>query len=288
MKKRIFILTFIFLCLYISNISYAKTLPNWATGKKIAHAGGGINKTSYTNSIEALTQTLNNNNNVVELDFMFTSDGTLVCIHNWKDINGKKLDIDTFLNSKIKKNYTPMTAETAINMLIEAGNTYLVVDTKEKDVPKVYQTINKICLDYDIQKNQTTEEAVIDDQPITDSTIDNSQCTKGNDFRKKIIPQIYSQKEYKQIRKIYKYKNWIFTLYKLKINNENDIKSLASFCKKYKISTVTIPKKLAIPSYIKIIKNKKLSIATHTVNTTKEWKKYKKLGIDIIYTDFLI
>ena len=51
---------------------------------RIAHAGGGLGKRTYTNSYEALDSNTKNGFKYFELDFTFTSDGRLVCIHDWK------------------------------------------------------------------------------------------------------------------------------------------------------------------------------------------------------------
>ena len=51
---------------------------------RIAHAGGGLGKRTYTNSYEALDSNIKNGCKYFELDFTFTSDGELVCIHDWK------------------------------------------------------------------------------------------------------------------------------------------------------------------------------------------------------------
>lgn len=56
---------------------------------RIAHAGGGLGKRTYTNSYEALDSNIKNGFKYFELDFTFASDDRLVCIHDWK-INFKR------------------------------------------------------------------------------------------------------------------------------------------------------------------------------------------------------
>ena len=51
---------------------------------RIAHAGGGLGKTSYTNSYQALTVDIDNGFKYFEIDFTFTKDDQLVCLHDWK------------------------------------------------------------------------------------------------------------------------------------------------------------------------------------------------------------
>ena len=50
----------------------------------IAHAGGGINGINYSNSIEALNHNYAKGFRYFEMDFSWTSDNKLVCLHDWK------------------------------------------------------------------------------------------------------------------------------------------------------------------------------------------------------------
>ena len=61
-----------------------------AEEKRIYHAGGGIigpdgQIYNYTNSMEAFQQSLDRGVKFVELDFRFSTDGELVCIHKWNE-----------------------------------------------------------------------------------------------------------------------------------------------------------------------------------------------------------
>ena len=76
----------------------------------IAHAGGGINELTYTNSLEALNQSISNGFKLIELDLKQTSDEKLVAVHDWKSFKEKtgccvnqKFPIDhkTFKDQKI-------------------------------------------------------------------------------------------------------------------------------------------------------------------------------------------
>ena len=52
---------------------------------RIAHAGGQIGNATYTNSIEALNVNYDAGFRVFEMDFSFTSDRQLVCLHDWEE-----------------------------------------------------------------------------------------------------------------------------------------------------------------------------------------------------------
>jgi hypothetical protein len=51
---------------------------------RVAHAGGGYKGKTYTNSIDALTFNYNDYE-LFEIDLSWTSDGHLVCIHDWEN-----------------------------------------------------------------------------------------------------------------------------------------------------------------------------------------------------------
>ena len=57
-------------------------LPSRFEPLRVAHAGGGIDGETYTNSYEALDRAVNDGFRYLELDLSFTSDDQLVCIHD--------------------------------------------------------------------------------------------------------------------------------------------------------------------------------------------------------------
>ena len=50
----------------------------------IAHAGGGINGLTYTNSVNAIEQSILNNFKLIELDLLITEDKMIIASHDWK------------------------------------------------------------------------------------------------------------------------------------------------------------------------------------------------------------
>lgn len=108
-----------------TNVSDATTSENTTTcpsmsdtTRYIAHAGGEIDGQRYTNSVEALNLNYNLGFRIFEIDIIKTSDGHLVCGHDWdhwKHITGFEgetpVTLDEFLKHKIKKNYTPLSLE---------------------------------------------------------------------------------------------------------------------------------------------------------------------------------
>ncbi|MCR5769038.1 MAG: hypothetical protein K6G45_11185 [Lachnospiraceae bacterium] len=194
----------------------------------------------------------------VEIDFRFSKDGTLVCVHEWEDIGlEKKPKLKAFKKYKINGTYTTMTAEKALKRLAQT-KIFLIIDTKEKDTAAVYREIDSIL----------------------------SSVNGGETYKKKLVPQIYSKEEYAVLKEIYAYKNWIFTLYKLKLKKADEYKDIAAFCKENKIKTVAIPKEDVTEKRVGYFTKKNIRVATHTVNDAEEWERLEAMGVKTFYTDF--
>ena len=257
--RLIAVIVMAFLCcdLFLTGSARANTFK-WSNITIIRHACGGIDGMAYTNSKEALEQSILSGCGAVEIDFRFSSDGVLVCAHDWDDIGLKKAPkAKAFKNHKINGIFTTMTAETALKKL--AGTKiFLIVDTKEKDTASVYKEIDRIL----------------------------SSIKGGTKYKKKIVPQIYSQDEYDILNEIYSYKRWILTLYKLKPSSAAEYKELAEFCMEKGIKTVTIPKNKVTAKRVSYFTDKGIRVATHTVNGEEEWSRLEGLGVAVFYTDF--
>lgn len=261
-KNSIIIITAVLLFLLaLSQSADAKSkkssLPAWAKGRVVAHAGGGIEGTAYTNSVEALSNTLNSGARCVEIDFAWTSDHRLVCAHKSTLFKHGIPSEAEFLQSKAAGKYTQMTAATALKMLSDKG-VYMIMDTQENDAAAVYAEI------YQTLKAQ------------------------GNaSYMKKVVPQMYRKGQYKKFRKVYKFKYGILTLYKYKPLTQKKLRSVASFCRKKHLVVTINSKRYKKKSIRKILKQSNVVVAVHTVNDSSLWKRLRKKGASIVYTDFM-
>lgn len=103
----------------------------------IAHAGGEINGYIYTNSLEAVQNSIKDGYKFIELDLALTADSILVAVHDWREFNemtGYPQKNDTiptfeeFTKRCIHGKYTPLSA-TMINSIFLGDTTlYLVTD----------------------------------------------------------------------------------------------------------------------------------------------------------------
>lgn len=108
---------------------------------RVAHAGGGYNNQTYTNSIEALN--FNKNKfNLFEIDFYLNKNDQLICTHNAED---QFIDLNKFIK---KYKYTPCTLETLNKWLINNPNKKIVTDVKTNNL-KALKKIKKEIADFD-------------------------------------------------------------------------------------------------------------------------------------------
>lgn len=112
----------------------------------IAHAGGAISGKEYTNSREALENSLNEGYKYIEIDLRETSDSAIVCCHEWDEfyrMTGLKTDdadkgitLQKFKQCKIYGKYSTLVADDLVKKLNERTDFVLVTD-KLSDVKKL-------------------------------------------------------------------------------------------------------------------------------------------------------
>jgi len=220
---------------------------------RVAHAGGGYKGLIYTNSIEAL-EANSQKYELFEIDFSFTADGQLVCIHDWEgsaklDL-GKQFDSPPTFDSFIEllgrgSGYTNLTLDTLAAWLRSHPDKRIVTDVKSENLKAL-----RIILD------------------------------RYPEMRDALIPQIYHPNEYSEVKKM-GFKNIILTLYRCSAPMPYII-FRTFFMDLY---AVTMPierayharyfKKLGIPTYV------------HTINSSEGLDIMRRYGATEIYTDWL-
>ena len=241
---------------------------DWQSGNPlIAHAFGEVDNKIETNSKEAFINAWERGFRVVEGDFTYTSDGVLVLRHDFeKDGSYARLDIpatgdvvmdsQTFMNSPIIFNQTPLRAVDLLYLMAEYPDMYLVTDTKDTDKATVQRQFRDIV---NIAKNIGHPE-VLD----------------------RIIPQLYNKEMIQWVKEIHPFANWIFTLY---LYAYPDYKDIASFCVNNGIDTVTLHVDRATKENVSILKASGLKVYAHTINRYLIFQDVLENGVDGIYTD---
>lgn len=223
----------------------------------IYHAGGGIDGLDYTNSKEALENTLATGNRYIEIDFAYTSDQELVCMHYWKEqwTSEDAPSLQEFTNGQIFGKYTPMTASDLITYMEKYPDLYVIVDTKESDHLGVIKDLIQLSA-YDTS--------------ITD----------------RFIIQLYEAGEKAEIIQLYPFSdnNFLFTAYKLGSRFPNKIMNI---CYEENISVVTVPYGDWDQETLDLFLSKNITIFENTVNRPDLANEELQRGVHGLYTDFL-
>src|SRR5690606_642048 len=113
----------------------------WTKYSLIAHAGGGIDGKTYTNSLEAFKKSYANGYRLIELDITISSDGELVARPGWEDsfgqdIRDKKMPLTyrEFMNTKYHNLYTPLCFDMILQLIDEYKDVYIILDGKVSSV----------------------------------------------------------------------------------------------------------------------------------------------------------
>lgn len=94
----------------------------------IAHAGGGIDKKTYSNSKESLELAYENGLRIFEVDIYMTKDKKYVLTH---DSNASNITYKEFMSSKIYNMYTPMDLNGLISFMKDHPYAYIIPDIKQ-------------------------------------------------------------------------------------------------------------------------------------------------------------
>ena len=223
---------------------------------RIAHAGGQIGNATYTNSIEALNVNYDAGFRVFEMDFSFTSDRQLVCLHDWEE---------SFERSFGRRRQ-------ALISLLEFEQ--LVRERSE---------FNKCTLASLMQWFSTHPQAILVTD-VKESNLDALAVISSNypQFIDRVIPQIYQPDEYSPTRDL-GYKRIIWTLYLY----PGSASSVLSNVQAMDLWAITMDTNRADQGLGLDLDAIAMASYVHTINDYADYLYFKSVGIDEIYTDSL-
>ena len=223
---------------------------------KIIHAGGEVGSYLGSNSLEALNNSHWKGFRVIEMDFVLSSDGKPVCLHNWSQYYSNQLgsvpvSAAEFTNVKIFNKFTSVTLDSLVAWLVMHPDVYIVTDVKDNNVDVLHH--------------------IADAHP---------------EIISRIIPQIYQYDEYVPVRAM-GYSNIVLTLYRLptyedKVNCRYNVE----FAEKYSLLAVTADATLAKASFVNAYVTAGVPLYVHTVNDEAEQQKFFDMGVTGVYTDY--
>ena len=223
----------------------------------IAHAGGGINGQNYSNSIEALDLNYTKGFRYFEMDFSWTADGELVCLHDWKKRFKKVFGFKTKQPLTLKefqhlldntKGLHPCTLDTFASWLLNHKDVKIITDVKYDNI----RAIKKIIAQHP-------------------------------NIQPQLIPQFYQPEEY-SILKNMGFDELIWILYQY----EGSLKSVARHVESMNLLALSMRASQAKKKPIQEIQKNGVNLFVYTINKENKVKKLvNKHFISGIYTDFL-
>ncbi len=230
------------------------TLPSLP--EKIIHAGGAIGGYVGSNSLEALNRSYSLGRRFIEMDFVLSSDGIPVCLHDWSMFYSNALTetpitAEEFAGVRIFNEYTAVTLDTLVLWLNTHPDAYIITDIKEDNVNVLRQI-----------------------------------AEKHPEIVPRLLPQIYDYEEYAPVRAM-GYANIILTLYRLPTYEDKaDAKKNAAFAKTHGLLAVTADVTLVDPAFASEFVRAGVPLFVHTVNDTATQDSLRAMGVSGIYTDF--
>ncbi len=248
---------------------HAQTIPDGLAphdhilrkGTFFAHALGGIDHRTYTNSREALELNYRKGARYFEVDLSFTADGDLVCFHTGLE---KRVGLDRpidqvstaeFLSHRFDGRYTLMTLETLFRRMAELPDMYLVTDTKHAFRPSL--------------------EAVV----ATAEKVDPSLIGR-------IIPQYYHEEEWRDVAEVESehglFATVVFTLYRTSLDDDGVVET----ARLGRAPVVTMSTSRYNPGLVSRLAAVGAVAMVHTVNDRHEILEYLAHGVRGLYIDW--
>lgn len=149
-------------------------MPVYAGLPNVAHAGGAIGSTTYINGLSALDSSYAKGFRHMELDFERTSDGVLVCGHDWNAFNGKAPALKGFLAARAAAKFPPCTFEELVGWFRSHPDVQLISDAKA-----------------DVAPTDTALRAALGDQLMPEAYDTDDVAQLAADGRRPFIPALY-------------------------------------------------------------------------------------------------
>lgn len=226
------------------------TEPGNTDFASVIHAGGGGD---YLNCYEFTEEYASEGAEYIELDFAFTSDGYLVCSHQFEHCSGSiknKPTLAEFMNSDLG-GYTPLTAETLMQIMSEYPGFKVVFDTKESDMFSVLDELEKVA------------------------------AAAGINCYERFIVQFYSYSDYIRLKDTPFSELW-FTNYKA---NYTGLTLQRCFGGEDRVTTIVMSQfNWMFKNTFYMVRGKQ--IAVHTVNDLSAARFYTERGADVIFCDY--
>ncbi|MDR3277547.1 MAG: hypothetical protein LBT12_02145 [Oscillospiraceae bacterium] len=226
----------------------------------VAHAGGIVDGTAGTNSVEALYASAARGRTLIEVDLLQTTDGKFVLAHDWEYMSGRvpraenaPVSQEVFAQYRIFGKFTAATIESLIDFLGEYPEVEIVTDTKYRD----YTALSYIASRY-------------------------------QDYGHRFIPQVYRLEDYGAVRAL-GYERVIVTLYAMTFEAKKDASAVAEQAAALGVYAVTLPDELLElgDGYPDELNRRAVRFFVHTVNSAERAAELSAMGAAGVYSDSL-
>ncbi|WP_159887701.1 phosphatidylinositol-specific phospholipase C/glycerophosphodiester phosphodiesterase family protein [Paenibacillus puerhi] len=259
------------LCLLLGFSSVpAYAQDTWTRHTHIAHGMGQLDGVNTTNAKEAFVLNYEKGFRVFEADLILTSDDRLVARHDWSDYltrllrqpvaSEQKADepmsLEQFKERNILDRYRPLEVTELLSLLQAYPDAYLVTDTKETD-PKLVEKQFRLL----VEAARSMDSKLLD----------------------RIIPELYSPDMIRQVRTIYPFSSYLFSLYLSSLSHDEVLKEVRTLG----IKAIAMPTERVDPTWMRRLQAEGAVVYTHTLNDAREWEKLRQMGVHGVYTDEL-
>lgn len=236
----------------------AVSVPSASGPGVILHAGGATPQgVAGSNSLEALDRSYSLGYRTMELDFCWTQDGALACVHDW----------ETY--------YAPGTGAAAPSLAeFESvrGSTYGYTSMTLDHLAQWLESHPDARIVTDIKEDGTAGAALI--------------AQRYPQLQDRFIIQIYRMEEYAPVAEL-GYQDIILTVYQMTWNEKTDAQALALFAADHPLYALTFPEELVqLSGYVDRLAAAGVPLYVHTVNDAQTQTELLAAGIAGIYTDF--
>ncbi|MEK8129788.1 phosphatidylinositol-specific phospholipase C/glycerophosphodiester phosphodiesterase family protein [Paenibacillus filicis] len=246
----------------------AHAQDSWTRYRYIAHGMGQIDGVDISNSREAFITNYERGFRVFEADLILTTDDQLVARHDWSDYLTKKLrqplasekmidspmSLEQFKARLILNRYHPMDVSELLSLLKDYPEAYLITDTKETDSRLVEKQFRLLV---------------------------NAAKSVDPDLLNRIVPELYTPEMIRQVRSIYPFPSFLFSLYLSSLSHDEVLKEVRTLG----VQALAMPFERAEAGWISSLKAAGAVVYTHTVNEPKEWERLRDMGVHGVYTD---
>ena len=233
----------------------------------IAHAGGGLDQGSYSNSKQAFDRSAQSGFTLIEADFNWTQNSDLVLARDWDIRHYRYFSSLQSLPEGLARLF-PRQPKTAQDFMARSMNGGLT----QMNLPALASWMDgrdDVRIITDIKGNNLEGLKIIADH--------------FDDHGAAFIVQIYSLDEYEPAKAL-GFTDIIFTNYAARLPR----KTVTDFAANNRLYAVTAPLATVTETWASDLALSQTPLLTHTVNDPDIARRLSAMGISGIYTDFLL